>query len=75
MQLFRIFARAAGTAALLLSTTALAQAVDVSFLTHWGPDTAAMLEAAATTYSKDHPDTKITIRAVPFGDLLTTLRT
>ena len=74
MQLLRTFVRAAGTAAFLLSTTALVQAADVSFLTHWGPDTVAMLEAAATAYSKDHPDTKITVRAVPFGDLLTTLR-
>jgi multiple sugar transport system substrate-binding protein len=74
MQLLRTFARAAGTAAFLLSTTALVQAADVSFLTHWGPDTVAKLEAAATAYSKDHPDTKITVRAVPFGDLLTTLR-
>ena len=73
MQLLRNFARAAGTVAILLSTTALAQAVDVSFLTHWAPDTVAKLEAAATAYSKDHPDTKITVRAVPFGDLLTTL--
>jgi ABC-type glycerol-3-phosphate transport system substrate-binding protein len=74
MQLLRTFARAAGTAAVLLSSTALVQAADVSFLTHWGPDTVAKLEAAAAAYSKDHPDTKITVRAVPFGDLLTTLR-
>jgi multiple sugar transport system substrate-binding protein len=74
MQLLRTFARAAGTATILLSTTALAQAVDVSFLTHWGPDTVAKLETAVAAYAKSHPDTKITIRAVPFGDLLTTLR-
>src|SRR3569833_1266453 len=74
MQLLRTFARAAGTVAILLSTTALAQAVDVSFLTHRGPDTVAKLAAAIAVYSKDHPDTKITVRAVPFGDLLTTLR-
>ena len=74
MQLLRTIARAAGTAAILLSTTALVQAADVSFLTHWGPDTVTKLEAAAAAYTKDHPDTKITVRAVPFGDLLTTLR-
>src|SRR5690348_5340428 len=74
MQLLRTFARVAGTAAVLLSSTALGQAADVSFLTHWGPDTVAKLEAAAAVYTKDHPDTKITVRAVPFGDLLTTLR-
>jgi multiple sugar transport system substrate-binding protein len=74
MHLFRAFARAAGTVAVLLSSTALVQAADVSFLTHWAPDTVAKLEAAAATYSQSHPDTKITVRAVPFGDLLTTLR-
>jgi len=75
MQLFRAFARASGTVAVLLSGTALVQAADVSFLTHWAPETVAKLEAAAATYSASHPDTKITVRAVPFGDLLTTLRT
>jgi multiple sugar transport system substrate-binding protein len=75
MQLLRTFARAAGTAAVLLSTTCLVQAADVSFLTHWSPETVAKLEAAATTYTQSHPDTHITVRAVPFGDLLTTLRT
>jgi ABC-type glycerol-3-phosphate transport system substrate-binding protein len=74
MHLLRTFARAAGTLAVLASSTALVQAADVSFLTHWAPDTVAKLEAAAKTYSASHPDTKITIRAVPFGDLLTTLR-
>jgi ABC-type glycerol-3-phosphate transport system substrate-binding protein len=57
-----------------MATTALAQATDVSFLTHWPPETVAKLEAAAAAYSKDHPDTNISVRAVPFGDLLTTLR-
>jgi ABC-type glycerol-3-phosphate transport system substrate-binding protein len=75
MQLFRAFARASGAVAALLSGTALVQAADVSFLTHWAPDTVAKLEAAAAAYSASHPDTKITVRAVPFGDLLTTLRT
>ena len=74
MASFRTLARAAGTIAVLLSTTAWVQAADISFLTHWGPDTVAKPEAAAATYTKAHPDTKITVRAVPFGDLLTTLR-
>ena len=75
MQLFQAFTRSAGAVAVLLSSTALVQAADVSFLTHWAPDTVAKLEAAAATYTQAHPDTKITVRAVPFGDLLTTLRT
>ncbi len=33
-----------------------------------------MLEKAATAYGKDHPDVSVAVRAVPFGDLLTTLR-
>jgi multiple sugar transport system substrate-binding protein len=33
-----------------------------------------MLEKAATAYGKDHPDVSVSVRAVPFGDLLTTLR-
>lgn len=75
MQLFQAFTRSAGAVAVLLSSTTLVQAADVSFLTHWAPDTVAKLEAAAATYTEAHPDTKITVRAVPFGDLLTTLRT
>ena len=74
MQLVQAFTRSAGAVAVLLSSTALVQAADVSFLTHWAPDTVAKLEAAAATYTEAHPDTKITVRAVPFGDLLTTLR-
>ena len=75
MHMFRAFASAAGTTAVLLASTALVQAADVAFLTHWAPDTVAKLEAAAAAYTASHPDTKVTVRAVPFGDLLTTLRT
>lgn len=48
--------------------------VSISFLTHWGPDTVALLEAAVEDYRVDNPDVSIEIRAVPFGDLLTTVR-
>lgn len=75
MQLFRGFARASATVAVLMGGTALVQAADVSFLTHWAPDTVAKLEAAAAAYSEANPGTSISVRAVPFGDLLTTLRT
>jgi multiple sugar transport system substrate-binding protein len=74
MNVFRVFALAASSVAVLLSTNALIQAAEISYLTHWAPETVAKLEAAAAAYSKSHPDTKITVRAVPFGDLLTTLR-
>lgn len=70
----RCFGRAAAAAAVLLLGTALAQAAEVSFLTHWSPETVARLEAAAAAYKQINPDTTVTVRAVPFGDLLTTLR-
>ncbi len=60
--------------AALSAGAAFAEDVTVSFLTHWPPETVAKLEAAAAAYSKDHPDVKVEVRAVPFGDLLTTLR-
>ncbi|WP_054309403.1 sugar ABC transporter substrate-binding protein [Mesorhizobium sp. 1M-11] len=58
----------------LLPGSAWAEAVNISYLTHWSPETVALLENAAKEYSKTHPDVTITVRAVPFGDLLTTLR-
>lgn len=54
--------------------TASSEPVTVSFLTHWAPDTVALVEAAAGAYSEEHPNVTIEIQAVPFGDLLTTLR-
>lgn len=63
-----------GTAMAAFSSVAWAEDVTVSFLTHWPPETVAKLESAAAVYAKDHPGVKIEVRAVPFGDLLTTLR-
>jgi multiple sugar transport system substrate-binding protein len=65
---------AAVTAVVLTPLVAHAEKVNLTFLTHWSPDSVAMLEKAADAYAKDHPDVSIAIRAVPFGDLLTTLR-
>jgi multiple sugar transport system substrate-binding protein len=75
MHPFKTFAGAATAAAMLLSSTALVQAAEISFLTHWSPETVAKLEAAAAAYTAAHPETTVEVRAVPFGDLLTTLRT
>lgn len=62
-------------AAVLASPTAgWAQSVSISYLTHWSPETVALLDAAAKDYAKSNPDVTVTVRAVPFGDLLTTLR-
>jgi multiple sugar transport system substrate-binding protein len=58
----------------LLPSAVWAQSVNISYLTHWAPETVALLEQAAKDFSKDHPDVAVTVRAVPFGDLLTTLR-
>lgn len=48
--------------------------VTISFLTHWAPDTVELLEAAAGSFSEEHPNVTVDVQAVPFGDLLTTLR-
>jgi multiple sugar transport system substrate-binding protein len=48
--------------------------VTISFLTHWPPETVELLEAAATAFSEENPGVTVEIQAVPFGDLLTTVR-
>ncbi len=75
MQYVRAIRRLAGVATVLVSGTALTQAAEISFLTHWSPETVALLETAITKYGETNKDDTITVRAVPFGDLLTTLRT
>lgn len=55
-------------------TLGWAQSVNISYLTHWSPETVGLLDAAAKEYAKTNPDVTVTVRAVPFGDLLTTLR-
>jgi multiple sugar transport system substrate-binding protein len=47
----------------------------VTFLTHWGPDQVAMLEAAGDKFSEENPDITVEVQAVPFANLLSTLRT
>src|SRR5690348_8191792 len=74
MRLSKSVTRALGLAIAMVPAVAMAASTNVSLLTHWAPDTVAKLEAAGAAYSKDHPDVAITVRAVPFGDLLTTLR-
>lgn len=48
---------------------------EITFLTHWGPDQVAMLETAGDAFTAEHPDIKLTVQSVPFGNLLSTLRT
>jgi multiple sugar transport system substrate-binding protein len=66
------YAIAAGLA--LMPVASWAQSVNISYLTHWSPETVALLETAAKEYAKTNPGVTVTVRAVPFGDLLTTLR-
>lgn len=61
-------------AAVALPASAFAEPLNISYLTHWSPETVALLEAAAASYSEANPDVTITVQAVPFGDLLTTIR-
>ena len=49
--------------------------VTISYLTHWGPDQVTQLEAIAAKFTEANPNIKVEIRAVPFGDLLTTITT
>ena len=53
---------------------ASAQDVELTYLTHWPPETVAQLQAAIDTYEAQNPGVAIDIRAVPFGNLLSTLR-
>ena len=66
---------AAATVALLCAApAAFAQEVEIGYLTHWSPETVSLLKAAATRYGEQHPGTTVSVNAVPFGDLLTTIR-
>ena len=49
--------------------------VEISFLTHWGPDQVKQLNDAAAAFKKEHPNVTVKVQAVPFGNLLSTLRT
>ena len=70
----RLLVAAATATAISVPLAASAQDVQLTYLTHWAPDTVALLEAAASAYSATNPSVKIAVRAVPFGDLLTTIR-
>lgn len=48
---------------------------ELTFLTHWGPDQVKLLEEAGAAFTKDNPDITVKVQAVPFANLLSTLRT
>ncbi|MFA5568641.1 MAG: extracellular solute-binding protein [Trueperaceae bacterium] len=66
-------ARVVVGAAVLALGAAYAQ-VTISYLTHWPPETVDLLSAAIDKYEAANPGVKIEVRAVPFGNLLSTLR-
>jgi len=49
-------------------------AVNISFLAHWGPDTITAFKKVTDAYHALHSNVTIDVRAVPFGDLLTTIQ-
>lgn len=49
--------------------------VKISYLTHWAAPQVEQLKAAIKEYNKIEPNVEIEVRAVPFGNLLTTLTT
>lgn len=57
------------------SSTATAGPQEVTFLTHWGPEQVTQLEAAAAAFKKLEPNITVKVQAVPFANLLSTLRT
>lgn len=54
---------------------AAAQTVTLNWLTHWPPDQVSKMQDLVNKYEAANPDVKINVRSVPFGNLLTTLRT
>lgn len=48
---------------------------ELTFLTHWGPDQVKALEDAGKAFTAENPNITLTVQAVPFGNLLSTLRT
>ncbi|MGO4382643.1 extracellular solute-binding protein [Specibacter sp. RAF43] len=47
----------------------------ITFLTHWGPDQVTKLEKSAEAFTASNPNIVVKVQAVPFGNLLSTLRT
>jgi multiple sugar transport system substrate-binding protein len=60
--------------ALSLTGGAAFAQVTITYLTHWPPETVDRLEAAIERYAAENPAVRIEVRAVPFGNLLSTLR-
>lgn len=70
-----VAASLAGVGPAIGQSPAAGAPVTISYLTHWGPDQVAQLEAIGAAYTAAHPNVTVEIRGVPFADLLTTLKT
>lgn len=57
------------------SATVENEKVEISFLTHWAAPQVEQLNEVIARYKEVEPDVEIEVRAVPFGNLLTTLTT
>lgn len=57
-------------AALVSAGVGGAFAQELTYLTHWPPETVALLEEAIGRYEAENPGVTIEVRAVPFGNLL-----
>lgn len=51
------------------------QEVEISYLTHWAPPQVEQLKEAIARYEEQHANVTVQVRAVPFGNLLSTLST
>ncbi|MBN9177491.1 MAG: extracellular solute-binding protein [Microbacterium sp.] len=65
----------AGCAGTTSSAPSDGSGVEITYLTHWGPEQTAQLEAAAAAFTAENPDVTIKVQSVPFDQLLSTLAT
>lgn len=65
----------AGCGAAPNSTPSASGKVSISYLTLWPAPQVAMFQQAINKYEKSHPNVSITVRSVPFGNLLSTITT
>jgi multiple sugar transport system substrate-binding protein len=73
--LLLVFSMAACNSSSSSSSSTKDGKVKISYLTHWAAPQVEQLKSAIKEYNKIEPNVEIEVRAVPFGNLLTTLTT
>ncbi len=63
------------SAATAAPATGAGNPVTITYLTHWPPQQVDLLNKYISKFEASNPKIKVEVRAVPFGSLLTTLRT